>query len=55
MKTAREDETEEFVGIPVVSALRQIIYLNPLVPLILGLAGYDSCAWQMLRCSGTSE
>lgn len=55
VKTARKGESDEFVGIPLVSALRQITCLNSLVPLILGLTGCDLCAWQMLHCSGTSE
>lgn len=47
MKTARRDENEEFVGIPTVGAFKAIC-LNSLFPLILGLAGYDLCAWGML-------
>lgn len=42
MRTVRK-EGEELRGIAVAGALRQIISLNSLVPLTLGLGGSDLC------------
>lgn len=42
MRAVRK-EGEELVGIAVVSAVGQIISLNSVVPLTLGLGGSDLC------------